>query len=334
MKLRQNRQKKNGICLRFIRYGSGTNRALVDLDNENSGFSNKRDPDGTVHYGTCSVYIPRTHKFGSAGSSFWKRLFKLEFTDDHLSLRKIKEIALEGDFLNALRNELDSREEERAILVYIHGYNTSFEEATLRAAQIGFDLKMPGVTALYSWPSRANEFSYLDDRENVDASEKQIADFLVAMATRANAKKVHVLAHSMGNRGFARAISRITSYAATTSNVRFGQIILAAADLDIDLFKQLAVVYPKISDRTTMYVSAKDKPLWMSRFLQDLDRAGFTPPITVVDGIDTVEVTNIDLTLLGHGYFATAEAVLYDIWDLITKNIPPQHRVRIKSKMN
>jgi hypothetical protein len=34
--------------------------------------------------------------------------------------------------------------------VYIHGYNVSFEEAVIRAAQMGYDLKVEGVTALFS----------------------------------------------------------------------------------------------------------------------------------------------------------------------------------------
>jgi len=78
-----------------------------------------------------------------------------------------------------------------------------------------------------------------------------------------------------------------------------------------------------------MYVSARDKALGMSSFLQDSIRAGFTPPVTVLDGIDTVEVTNIDLTVLGHGYFAEAQPVLYDIKELIDNNRPPQRRLRV-----
>ena len=136
----------------------------------------------------------------------------------------------------------------------------------------------------------------------------------------------------MGNRGFARAIARITSHAAAIGNVRFGQILLAAPDIDVDLFIQLAVAYPLISDRTTMYVSAKDRALSVSSWLQDSDRAGFTPPITTLDGIDTIEVTNIDLTLLGHGYFAEAAPVLYDMKDLMEANKDPAKRLRIQEK--
>lgn len=313
----------------------GTNRAPVDTTDASKGFSNERDPAGVVHYGTCSVYIPRAHQLGSIGTAFWKRWLKLKFTDDQLRLQKILSYSSGDDFLTALRTEIASLsgEDERAVLVYIHGYNTSFEQAALRAAQIGFDLKIP-TTAFYSWPSKAAVAGYPADIARVEASEPQIADFLTSLAARAGASRVHVIAHSMGNRGFARAIARILSRASADAGIRFGQIILAAPDLDVDLFKQLAAAYPTISDRTTMYVSARDRALEMSSWLQDSNRAGFTPPVTVLDGIDTVEVTNIDLTMLGHGYFAEARAVLSDIKDLLDGSKPPEKRLAIFSKVD
>jgi esterase/lipase superfamily enzyme len=318
---------------RLYKVWFGTNRGPVDPTDIGKGFSNEREISGIVHYGTCNVEIPRTHKFGSTGSAFWKRWLRLDFSDDHLKLSKITSLHSRHAFLVSLQTELGSQAKaEREVLVYLHGYNCSFEDAALRAAQIGFDLKVQGATVFFSWPSMATAKGYPADIARVEASETHIADFLSAVAKEADAQRVHVIAHSMGNRGFARAVSRITSFAATTSGVRFGQIILAAPDLDVDLFKQLATAYPKISDRTTMYVSARDKALAMSSWLQDSDRAGFTPPITVMDGIDTVEVTDIDLTLLGHGYFAEAEPVLYDIKELIDSSKPPEKRLRLEGR--
>ena len=140
---------------------------------------------------------------------------------------------------------------------------------------------------------------------------------------------VHIIAHSMGNRGLARAIQRITISASRQAGIKFGQIILAAPDIEAGLFRDLARIYPEISTRTTMYVSARDRALGMSKWLQDSDRAGFTPPVMVVPLIDTVEVTNVDLTLLGHGYYAEAESVLYDIKELLEHNSPPERRIRL-----
>jgi len=52
-------------------------------------------------------------------------------------------------------------------------------------------------------------------------------------------------------------------------------------------------------------------------------------PYTVTDGVDTVAVPDFDIDLLGHSYFAQAEALLHDIYDLMRHNEPPAHRQRI-----
>jgi hypothetical protein len=59
-------------------------------------------------------------------------------------------------------------------------------------------------------------------------------------------------------------------------------------------------------------------------------RAGFTPPVTVADGIDTVEVSGVDLSMFGHGYFADAAPVINDIHDLLVNDLPPERRPRLR----
>jgi esterase/lipase superfamily enzyme len=81
----------------------------------------------------------------------------------------------------------------------------------------------------------------------------------------------------MGNRGLLRAVQRIISQVQTITNIVFGQIILAAPDVDIDLFKELAKGYGQLAERTTLYISSKDKALATSGFIYQHDRAGFFP---------------------------------------------------------
>ena len=310
----------------------GTNRVRRDGASPAELFGTSADPDGTVHFGTCTVEIPKSHRFGSLGTPWWKRWARFEFNDDQLRLKEVKEHGSGDEFFGALQSELgDLPDDDRQALVYLHGYNVAFEDAALRAAQMGFDLKVPGVTAFYSWPSSASFEGYFADQDRIEASEPQIAEFLIRMVRESGARKVHLLAHSMGNRGLARAIQRIAAQASEAGDVRFGQIILAAPDVSVGLFKEIAQVYPQLSERTTLYASAKDRALAMSKFLQDATRAGFTPPITVVPGIDTVEVTDIDVTLLGHGYYGDAEAVLYDMSQLLTANAEPAIRPRLRA---
>ena len=78
-----------------------------------------------------------------------------------------------------------------------------------------------------------------------------------------------------------------------------------------------------------MYVSSRDRAVASSGIIHDAPRAGFIPPVTVIEGIDTVEVSNADLTLLGHGYYGAAEGVLYDMRELLTYDAPPESRTRL-----
>jgi esterase/lipase superfamily enzyme len=306
-----------------------TTRAPVDPADPSRGFTNL-DGGGTVRFGTCTVQVPKAHQFGSTGTALYRRVLRLRFSDDHLKIVGRTEID-PTEFFSSLRGQLaDLEAADRVLLVYLHGYNVSFDEAAIRAAQIGFDLNVPGATAFFSWPSYGSARAYPADLERIAASEAQIADFLIRASTATGARAVHLIAHSMGNRGLARAIQRITAKASAWGGVRFGQIVLAAPDMEVKLFRDLAAIYPSISERTTMYVSARDRALGLSRWFQRSDRAGYTPPVTVVPEIDTIEVTNIDLTMLGHAYYAEAAPILYDIDALLRYNQPPSKRVRLE----
>src|SRR5262249_22486699 len=153
------------------------------------------------------------------------------------------------------------------------------------------------------------------DESSIEASEPDIAAFLRDVVARSGAERVHLIAHSMGNRGLLRALQRIGSQAAAETPFRFGQIILAAPDIDQALFRNLAGVFPHFGERTTMYVSRKDRAVAASAWLHAYDRVGLAPPVTVVPPIDTVEVPSFNVfDLLGHSYFAEAEGLLHDIF--------------------
>ena len=219
---------------------------------------------------------------------------------------------------------------ERQALVFIHGYNVSFAEAAIRAGQIAEDLKPPGLTAFFSWPSKGSLSGYPADEATIEWSVPFLRDFLVEFARTSGAERVHILAHSMGNRGLLRALQGVAGDAAQHAGVRFGQIILAAPDIDAGVFRQLAAVYPRLAERTTLYASPGDRALEVSKHLHQYPRAGFTPPVLVVPGVDTIEVPQLDLLALGHGYFADFAGVLHDIHELVRHNAPPAGRLRPK----
>ncbi len=168
----------------------------------------------------------------------------------------------------------------------------------------GYDLKVPGATAFFSWPSRGSVTAYPADEASIEASEPAITRFLVDFTVHCGADKVHVIAHSMGNRGLLRALQRIASNAETRGEVKLGQVFLAAPDVDRDLFLDLARLYPAHAERTTLYASDADLPVHLSAKLHAAPRAGYYLPYTVAPGVDTVAVPDFDVDLLGHAYFA------------------------------
>jgi esterase/lipase superfamily enzyme len=292
------------------------------------GFSGERD--AVVHHGWCRVTIPESHRIGSTGSPWWKRL--LARTDDRLrvaSLRAVTEETFWHEIAKALRNV---SADKRDAVVFLHGFNVSFQEAALRAAQLGFDLGISGVMAFYSWPSKGTLHAYPADEAAIEASEGFIADFLAGIASRSGADKVHIIAHSMGNRGLLRAVDRIAATAASRTSTPFNQIVLAAADVDQDTFRRLSVTYKQVAERTTMYVCSKDKAVEASHWLHDFPRAGLAPPVLVVPGIDTINVSNLDLTLLGHGYVAEARELLTDMHALLRQGSPPEQRFGLRQQ--
>jgi esterase/lipase superfamily enzyme len=214
---------------------------------------------------------------------------------------------------------------------FIHGYNVTFEQAALRAAQIGFDLSIRSAMAFFSWPSQGTLGGYLADAATIDASEDAITEFLVDFSERSGARTTHVIAHSMGNRGVLRAVDRIARRTRKRAGKRFGQVILAAADVDADVFRQRCAAYTRVARRATLYVSTRDFAVEASRWLHDFPRAGLMPPVLVAPGIDTINVANVDLTQLGHGYIAEARDVLADIHHLIRRDTPPEHRFGLRA---
>ena len=105
--------------------------------------------------------------------------------------------------------------------------------------------------------------------------------------------------------------------------------MLAAPDIDVGLFRTMAEVYSTFGQRTTLYASPADLAVGMSRLLHSYPRVGLTPPVTVVPGVDTIEVPKFNIFELGHGYYAEAEGLLHDMFDLIRRNANPKDRQRL-----
>ncbi len=306
----------------------GTNRVPRDESDFSKGFGRKRGDK--VWYGCCEVTIPESHKVGSVGSGWWKRMRK---GDDRLkvdweTMQDLENEAFWASLNNAV-GQLDlADDEEPMAMVYVHGYRVTFKGAAIRAAQIGCDVKLTGPMAFYSWPSKGKLSGYVADGNTVGACIPFLKEFLRGfVAELEGIKKVHLLAHSMGNRLVLDAVNELNREFGTKL---FDQVVLAAADVDRQRFMQYAGAYREIARRTTLYVSNADRALQSSEFVNAWPRAGYFDPVTILDGIDTVRANKVSQGWLGHGYYAEAREIISDIHQLFRWNASPGTRATIR----
>ncbi|MFK7777289.1 MAG: alpha/beta hydrolase, partial [Gimesia sp.] len=198
-----------------VRVFYGTDRNLTGSAKPKKFFGAERSH---LSLGFCDVSIPKNHKSGKLESpKFWKLEFR-ENPDKHIVLKTV-EPASGKDFLSSLQQTIhDSIEVEQTpegevsiggeAFIFIHGYNNSFEDAARRTAQIAHDLKFKGAPLMYSWPSKSKGTlrAYKEDGRTAQWCDENVTLFIESIARQSGARKIHLIAHSMGNRVLSRAL--------------------------------------------------------------------------------------------------------------------------------
>lgn len=166
------------------------------------------------------------------------------------------------------------------VLLFVHGFNNTYEDAVYRFAQIAHDSGTDAVPVLFTWPSRGSVFAYNYDRESTNYSRDALEETLQELAKEPGIQDVSVLAHSMG--------SFLTMEALRQMAIRNGRIapkisnvILAAPDIDVDVFKQQLgeMGSPEQRPRFTIFTSTDDRALKVSsRIAGSVPRLGAINP--------------------------------------------------------
>lgn len=315
---------KNTSSPAYITYSVlyGTNRKY-EIELNKIDYKNTRD--NNLHIGTSDISIPLSHKKGDLERPDWfGSLFFDESPEKHFTILKT-ELFDKIKFINILQEKIGNSD-QKDILLFIHGFNVDFKEAMLRTAQLGYDLNFKGGVTVFSWPSDGSVSGYLADTDTARLSAKYLCDFIKILLSPTGVKNLHIIAHSMGNVVLTDALIQL-KYEGLFPNALINQIILAAPDLDKDIF--INRIMPEINRNfgLTLYASDKDKALISSKQI----RKGFTrlgeggDNIVLVDGLDTVDASRIDTSLLGHGYFADTQPLLNDI-HMTLSGLPPSSR--------
>lgn len=308
----------------------GTNRKPTGFQEPNDFYGTERHREGPMQYGRINVSIPLHHTVGVVERPKW---YKLEFSEDpkkHVMLLDLETLGKEEFFGAVGKKTKDSPKHEA--LLFIHGFNVSFPSAIQRTAQIAFDLDFEGTAIAFSWPSQAALEAYTIDQENAVWSVPHLSRFLVDLQEKTDIDEIHIIAHSMGTRVLTQALALAHDEG---FDLKLNNVILAAPDIDADVFKDQ--ILPKISGvagRLTMYASSGDTALKVSQTIHGNDRLGLGGAfLKSIEGMDTVNATDIDTSLIGHAYYGSHRLVVRDLLNLVVRRLDPPNRDLVKGAL-
>jgi esterase/lipase superfamily enzyme len=323
-----------------------TNREATTQEGAVIGYTGERRRDEAVSYGVAVVGVNRKARFAGYGSWFQKTYFVLERLMEG-EVKGATRILRGGPYAEPMfQAEEEDRffsetsatlmelpKKERMALVFVHGYNTPFVDALGMAAQLSIDLKIPGLTILFSWPSAGSYGRYAADEASVAASELELARLISRLHEQQGVDRIVLISHSMGSRAVLRAFREVTALHKVPRLSKVQHVIFAAPDEDITVFRRHASAIAERAGRTTLYSSQKDRALLISQEIHNYPRAGLHPPLMLMPRVDTIAVHDVDKTLSGHGYVVDNEAVMYDMHALIYTGEAPEKRPRVIRKI-
>jgi esterase/lipase superfamily enzyme len=261
-------------------------------------------------YGRAVVDVPvRYHRRGNLEqASWWGSSKETVFTINSLSVVPFENLhrALAAD----------------DVLVFVHGYNNPFEDVLLLTGQLTYDLGFGGKVILFSWPSAGSLTGYDTDAEmsakSISAFAELLRNLLAAQAADAAMPKgrIHLLAHSMGNRVLLGAMNELFADTPTKADSPpFGQIVMAAPDVGAAQFNNQIDCVIRNCEQASYYFCRQDAALKVSQNVNKYEPVGLYPYFQ--SGLVTISADNANSSFLGHSYFAGSVEMLSDIGLLI-----------------
>ena len=199
----------------------------------------------------------------------------------------------------------------RELLIYVHGFNQTFEAAALDAARLSDGIRFQGETLAFCWPSKAGLFDYVYDRESAMWSRDAFESVLdTAMMGTENAR-VHVVAHSMGTMLALESLRQLYARRGEYIMERAGAVVFASPDIDIDVFSSSIERIGPLATKITIITAANDRALALSRRLAGgVARVGASEKARLEQlGLRVIDASQQGWGLINHDLFLSNEEV-------------------------
>ncbi|EYS92082.1 hypothetical protein X471_00369 [Bartonella bacilliformis str. Heidi Mejia] len=259
-----------------------------------------------VYYNRVDVGIPQQHVKGKVETNTYKPTH-----DKYFAAAALQKYIDKKHFKQKLNAELAKKKKgKREIFLFIHGYNNNFADGTFRAAQFAYDYSLDVVTVHYSWPSAGAIPLYVYDRDSANFARDGLIELLTVIS-ETNADQISVIAHSMGNFVIMEAFRTLALQRKYKPIRRITSFLMAAPDIDIDVFERQLNDIKKLPNPTAVLVSRKDKALAVSgRLTGGHSRLGDGLSIEMLrkNGIAVLDVSNVDGG--AHNVFASSPTLM------------------------
>ncbi len=176
------------------------------------------------------------------------------------------------------------------VMLFIHGYNTSFDSAVYRMTQIAHDSNYGGTPVLFSWASGGKTTDYVYDRESASVARDQL-EATMRLLAQSGARRIDIVAHSMGTWVTMEALRQLAITGDRDLGGKLGDVVLASPDIDVDVFKSQMRRYGKPNKPFILLLSGDDRALKISGIL-----AGRKP--RVGDYTDAAELAAYGVTMV------------------------------------
>ena len=267
-------------------------------------FANVEDEGGAVHCGELSSAEP-----------FYRGRFTLP-----VELVTGSQVINRQACLEAISNAAEST--DGRVLIYIHGYNTTFQAAAEAGITFARDSALPVTLVVWSWPSAGDLFKYNYDGESVEISQPRFRAMVEDLLLADQITQIDFIAHSMGTRMMAwfmrdhwfNTPAAVVLSAADVSRPMLGDAVRSAAGAAV-----------------TLHATEWDLALQTSRLKNGRPRAGhLRPDIFVMPELDTIDLSDFDRwRSLNHSHGFQMAEVVADLsslfggeWRAADRNLP------------
>ncbi|TNV12528.1 alpha/beta fold hydrolase [Ochrobactrum teleogrylli] len=257
-------------------------------------------------FSTIDVRIPHNHRPGSVETSASRPDPRRQFSaTNYLSLSNGEAMVRE---INRRLSERPAS--QREVFIFVHGYNNNFAEGLFRNAQIVHDYDVGSLPVYFSWASAGALTRYLYDRDSALIARDGLAETLQLVA-RSKATGIIVVGHSMGAVVVMEALRTLSIRDQRKVLQRIKGVLLAAPDLDPDLFRSQVNDISHLPRPFTIVVSRRDRALDISRRLTGGEpRVGSGADIGFLQNkdIQVLDVSQVDRG--GHTLFASSDTLI------------------------